>query len=1037
MFGELLSTGSYALTVHSAANAVAALLTLVVAASVFYRARTAALAVAFCTGTAAAAMWLICLAFMFASKTADVAIWWLRVSAIPLGLIGATALHFTVWSARPWRKAIAAMSWVLLPLAGMVASARPIFVAGVHRHSWGFYPVATPLTGILVAALAAVMIPATILFWRASRGSHGPARESAHALMLACVLGMLAFVDYLPAAGLSIHPIGYTAVLAFAIIGGSAMRNYDLIDLTPEYAASQILETMKSAVLLVGMDGRIRTANRATCSMLGYSASELVGAPVRTILDRDPNMSSGKILTSSGILEQMTAWRSASGTRIDVLASSSFIRDADGAPLGVVYVGTDFTDRRRADEALRESEHRYRTLFDCNPLPMWVYDVDTLRFVGVNDEAVRNYGYSREEFESMSILDVRPHEEADAVRALVPQLPERVGPAIFRHKKKDGTLIDVDVSSFEFVSGGRKRRLVIGRDITEKQEAEKRLRASEARYRLLFERNLAGVYRISMDGRVLDCNDACARIFGYASRSEMMAQDANTFYFDPADRDALIKQLREQRSVTNLEMRMRKRDGSAVWVLENVTLLDGRENGIFEGTVIDITERKSAQEEIEYQAYHDVLTGLPNRLLFRDRISIALAHARRSARAAAVMFLDLDDFKRVNDSLGHTVGDRLLQAVALRLVGCVRAEDTVARMGGDEFTILLSDVNDARGAATVAKKILETVNQRVVVDGYELKVTTSVGIALFPGDGFDAETLLKNADRAMYRAKQLGRNNYQYATTPPIDDRAILERKLLQAIDNNQLVLHYQPIVDIASGAVVGAEALVRWNDPTRGMLPPESFIPAAEESELIVTIGEWVLRTGCTQMKRWHDSGMGKMRLAVNLSARQFQQRDLANVVGRVLEETKMPGNCLELEITESTVMQNAEVSLSTMMMLKSMGVRISIDDFGTGYSSLSYLKRFPIDTLKIDQEFVRDLSADVNDQAIITAVVSMARALKLRVIAEGVETEDQLGFLQREECAEMQGFLYSKPVPASDFEAALRHATQQNKIRAPIVRP
>jgi len=320
----------------------------------------------------------------------------------------------------------------------------------------------------------------------------------------------------------------------------------------------------------------------------------------------------------------------------------------------------------------------------------------------------------------------------------------------------------------------------------------------------------------------------------------------------------------------------------------------------------------------------------------------------------------------------------------------------------------------------------------VVVDGHELKVTTSIGIAIFPGDGFDSETLLKNADRAMYRAKQFGRNNYQYATTPPLDDRLILERKLMQAIEKNELMLHYQPIVDIASGAVVGAEALVRWNDPGRGMLPPESFIPAAEESDLIMSIGEWVLRTACTQMKRWHDAGMGRLRLAVNLSPRQFQQRDLAQVVARVLEETKFPGSSLELEITESTVMQNAEVSLSTMMMLKSMGVRISIDDFGTGYSSLSYLKRFPIDTLKIDQEFVRDLSGDTNDQAIITAVVSMARALKLRVVAEGVETQDQLGFLQREECAEMQGFLYSRPVPAEDFEATLRRT-----IGAPVSRP
>lgn len=836
-------------------------------------------------------------------------------------------------------------------------------------------------------------------------------------------------------ARLGILPMGFIAdypvaapitVFAFAIAGGSALWRHHRNDLTPEYAAAQMLETMKSAVLLVDMAARIRVANRAACVMLGYPAHDLIGAPLRKILESDPQMSSGKLLNSSGVLEQTMVWLTANGTRIDVLASSSFVRDATEAPIGVVYVASDYTDRRRADDALRESEHKYRTLFDLNPLPMWVYDFESLRFIAVNDEAVKHYGYSRDEFLSMRIIDIRPEEDVAAVLALLPQLPERVSPVIFRHRKKDGTQIDAEISSFEFISGGRRRRLVMAHDVTERRRSENLLRESEARYRLLFRRNLAGVYRTTSEGKILDCNDAFARIFGYAKCEELMEEDAVSLYFDQTQRELILAELREQRALTNREVRLRRRDGSPVWVLENMTMLEGSEAGIIEGTVIDITDRKYAQEEMEYQAYHDVLTGLPNRLLFRDRISMALAHARRTTRSVAVMFLDLDNFKAVNDSHGHTVGDRFLQAVALRLVGCVRAEDTVARMGGDEFTLLLADVADGHGAATVASKILETVSRPLIVEGHEISVTTSIGIALFPGDGFDAETLLKNADRAMYRAKQLGRNNFQTATTPPLDDRLVLERKLREAIENEELILHYQPIVDIATNTVVGAEALVRWNDPVRGMLPPESFIPAAEESDLILTIGEWVLRTGCAQMKRWHDHGYGRLRLAVNLSPRQFQQRDLAARIARVLDETKFPGDCLELEITETTVMQNAESSLATMTMVKAMGVRISIDDFGTGYSSLSYLKRFPIDTLKIDQEFVRDLSADTNDQAIITAVVSMARALKLRVVAEGVETEAQLGFLRREECAEMQGFLYSRPVAAGDFEQALSSAVK-----------
>jgi diguanylate cyclase (GGDEF)-like protein/PAS domain S-box-containing protein len=468
-----------------------------------------------------------------------------------------------------------------------------------------------------------------------------------------------------------------------------------------------------------------------------------------------------------------------------VLASSSFVRDGDGAPVGVVYVGSDYTERRRAEESIKESEHRYRTLFDLNPLPMWVYDFETLRFIAVNDEAVKHYGWTRDEFLSMLITQIRPEEDVPAVLALLPQLPERVSPAIFRHKKKDGSIIDVEISSFEFISGGRRRRLVMAHDITERHQSERRLRESEARYRLLFERNLAGVYRATTDGRILDCNDAFARVFGYGSREDLLDKPASSLYFDSNERDQMIQLLRVQRAITNQEGRLRRRDGSPVWVIENMTMLEGHEAGVIEGTIIDITDRKYAQDEIEYQAYHDVLTGLPNRLLFRDRISMALAHARRTSRSMAIMFLDLDDFKAVNDSLGHTVGDRLLQAVALRLVGAMRAEDTVARMGGDEFTVLLSDVTDGRGAATVARKILEAVGAPLVLDGHDLRVTTSIGVAVFPGDGFDAETLLKNADRAMYRAKKLGRNNYQYATTPPLDDRLILERKLAQAIDRN------------------------------------------------------------------------------------------------------------------------------------------------------------------------------------------------------------------------------------------------------------
>src|SRR5688572_2246724 len=333
----------------------------------------------------------------------------------------------------------------------------------------------------------------------------------------------------------------------------------------------------------------------------------------------------------------------------------------------------------------------------------------------------------------------------------------------------------------------------MGRDVSERK-------TSEARYRLLFERNLAGVFRTGADGRILECNDACARIFGFGSRDEFLAADAHDFYFDEEERDRVVQMLRDQGQISNLELRLRRRDGAAVWVLENVSLLDG---DTLEGTIIDITDRKHAQEQMEYQAYHDSLTHLPNRLLFRDRITVALAHARRNGRASAVMFLDLDQFKLVNDTLGHTVGDRLLQVIGARLVTCVRAEDTVARMGGDEFTILLVDLHDRRGAVAVAQKVLEAVRHPVLVDEHELYVTTSVGIAIFPDDGADAESLLKNADRAMYRAKELGRDNFQFSTPAKFEiaeGRLAMERRLRRALEREEFVLHYQPMVEIATG---------------------------------------------------------------------------------------------------------------------------------------------------------------------------------------------------------------------------------------------
>jgi diguanylate cyclase (GGDEF)-like protein/PAS domain S-box-containing protein len=434
-------------------------------------------------------------------------------------------------------------------------------------------------------------------------------------------------------------------------------------------------------------------------------------------------------------------------------------------------------------------------------------------------------------------------------------------------------------------------------------------------------------------------------------------------------------------------------------------------------------EHKQAHEQIKVLAYRDSLTGLPNRVLFNDRLTVAVAHAHREGEQVGVLFLDLDHFKVINDSLGHRVGDSLLQAVARRLLASGREGDTVSRLGGDEFTMLLPGIAQAVDVAKVAQKVLNTVRQPFHIDGHELFLTASIGISLYPEDGQDTETLLKNADASMYRAKEQGRDNYQLCT-PAMNATALerlnLENRLRKALAQEELTLFYQPVMHIPSGSVTSFEALLRWKDPQKGVLRPADFMPLAEVTGLIVPMGPWVLRKACAQAKRWQDEGR-PVQIAVNLSARHLQQHGFLEDVYAVLEETRLDPQNLAIEITESNAMQNAETTIPALQNLKALGIGIAIDDFGTGYSSLSYLRRLPIDTIKIDQAFVRDLTTDPDDAAIATAVIAMAHTLKLKVVAEGVETEEQLAYLRGQGCDYAQGYLLGRPQPPEECEQFL----------------
>ena len=568
------------------------------------------------------------------------------------------------------------------------------------------------------------------------------------------------------------------------------------------------------------------------------------------------------------------------------------------------------------------------------------------------------------------------------------------------------------------------------------------LRESEARRASAQRIARLGNWERNLETGELHWSEEIFRLFGVDPGSFTPTPEGFLARVHPQDRDVVGRSLQEAlrgEKPYSFDLRIQLPDGSVRFVHEEAEVqfaADGRPLRMA-GTTQDISERKQAEDQIRFLAFYDGLTRLPNRLLFLEGLNLALAAARRQDRRLAVLFLDLDRFKRINDTLGHSMGDRLLQAVSERLKGSLRssdtiargespsAGDTVARLGGDEFIVLLTDMTRGEDAAKVARRILDALADPFRLDQQEVFITGSLGIGVFPHDGEDADTLLKNADTAMYHAKDAGRNGYQFysgSMNAAAFQRLSLENNLRRALERDEFLLHFQPQVDVATGAIVGAEALVRWRHPELGLVSPADFIPLAEETGLILPIGEWVLRRACAQARAWRDAGYPPLHMAVNISGRQFRQQLLVRSVEQAVAAAGYDPHRLELEITESVLMRSAEETVRTLRDLKEMGSRISVDDFGTGYSSLNYLTRFPIDALKIDQSFIRDITTDPADAAITTAIIAMAAGLKLQVIAEGVETPEQVAFLRRQGCHLMQGYHFSRPVPAEGFEKLLQ---------------
>jgi diguanylate cyclase (GGDEF)-like protein/PAS domain S-box-containing protein len=564
---------------------------------------------------------------------------------------------------------------------------------------------------------------------------------------------------------------------------------------------------------------------------------------------------------------------------------------------------------------------------------------------------------------------------------------------------------------------------------------QNQLHESERLHRYLVNTSPDIIYILDQDGHFSFINDRIETLLGYDNK-ELIGKHYSILVHQKdleVARYVFNERRVGDRASRNVELRLKCKDDSSARFFEASTLpIELSSMGIYQskgdpkkktylgtyGVARDITERKLAEDTINFQAYHDLLTNLPNRALLRDRLSLAISQAKREDEMLAVMFLDLDRFKNINDSLGHVVGDELLQQVSSRLKSCVREGDTLARFGGDEFTLLLPKITRGKeDVSSIAEKINDVLKDPFVIDNNELYVSASIGIAIYPHDGTNMDLLIKHADIAMYHVKDTGKNNYKFYSddmTTPYFQNLSLETGIHKALDNDEFHLMYQPQINLKTGEIVGVEALLRWDHPEHGMITPAEFVPFAEETGMIVEIGHWVLRNACAELRRWRDAGLPEIRMSINMSARQLAEKAIVKHISNILKDYGIPGHCLEIEITENTIMSDMDSVIQKLKALSKKGVFIAIDDFGTGYSSLSYLHKLPIHTLKIDRAFIKEVNMQHSGNSIINTIVAMARGLNLNVIAEGVETQQQLEYLQEIECCEAQGFLFGKPLPA-----------------------
>jgi len=783
---------------------------------------------------------------------------------------------------------------------------------------------------------------------------------------------------------------------------------------------ARVLESMSEGVSITDDRGFITFTNPAFDRMFGYGQGELIGKQASTLrIGGDTDARTDPSIVAA--LQRTGTWngefrnRAKDGSEFQTSAHISLLRFQDRTFR--VCVQEDMTERRRAENM----NARLGRILDQTSNEIYVFDADTLYFVQVNRGARDNLGYSTSELEEMTPLDIKPEYDRERLEALLlPLREEREQHITFRatHLRKNGTAYPVEVRLQLLRNESPPVFVAVIQDITDRDAAEARM----AQLSSALEQSADLVMITDRDGVIEYVNPAFVETTRY-DREQLIGKLPDVLksgHHGPEFYRSMWKVILSGEVFREIFVN-RSRDGSIFYEEKTITPLLDREGRIthFVSTGKDITERMQTQEKLRYLAHHDPLTELPNRSLFMDRLNQALAHARRHHWRVAVMFLDIDRFKIINDTLGHTIGDQVLQTIAQRLLTYLRDVDTVARLGGDEFAVILEDAGSNEDITQVARKLLRAVEQPFDLDARELAVTTSVGISRFPEDAEESQALLKNADVAMYRAKEQGRNTFQFYTADMNSsslDRLAMEAHLRRALERREFVLHYQPQIDIRGQRIIGIEALLRWEHPELGSVSPASFVPLLEESGLITRVGEWVLETACAQLADWHRAGAADLRLAVNVSSRQLSDDSIVAAVERGLSTSGIQAYDLELEITESAIMERPQRVIENLRRLKQLGVRIALDDFGTGYSSLSYLRRFPIDTLKVDQSFIRDIVTDPGDATIVSTILAMAQNLDLFTVAEGVENDEQLWFLQERGCQSMQGFLFSPALPPDD---------------------